>query len=147
MNQHLDTEYWIPIKFEGELLPQSVSGLSILIHQDFTDLTKDWIWSLPHCSEVWKSGAADWCLSSASEISNYLLKHKTKIITEIQERLSPHGFDADITFSEWITALSRIRQLAESSTGECSWIAGEPTELAEEVRLRIMSFLDKCDPA
>jgi hypothetical protein len=143
MNQQLDPKEWPTIQFEGEYLPQSVSGISILINLDFTERTGDWIWRLPHCKEVWKGGEADWCLSSASEIIDHLLEHRDEVIEEIRDRLGPHGFDGPVTINEWLTALSRIRVLAQSADGDCRWIAGEPTERAEETRRRILAFLDK----
>jgi hypothetical protein len=146
MTQHLDPQEWPSIQFEGEFLPQSVSGISILIDRDFTEQTGDWIWRLPHCKEVWKCGEADWCLTSASEIIDHLLEHRDAVVEEIRERLGPHGFDAPATVNEWLTALSRIRVLAESIDGDCHWIAVESTERAEETRRKILTFLDKNRP-
>ena len=147
MNQHLDPQEWPAIQFEGEFLPQSVSGISILIDRDFTERTGDWIWRLPHCKGVLKRGEAAWCLASASEITDHLLGHRDEVIEEIRERLGPHGFDGTATINEWLSALGRIRDLAESADGDCRWIAGEPTERAEETRGRILAFLDKNQPS
>jgi len=143
MNQQLDTQEWPAIEFQGELLPQSLSAIHILIYQPLSERTLDWIWKLPHCKEVWKSGEADWCLASASEITDHLLEHRDEVTEEIQDRLSAHGFDGTATIDEWLSALGRIRSLAELSDGDCRWIAGEPTERAEERRRRILAFLDK----
>ncbi|MEZ5329803.1 MAG: hypothetical protein R3F19_32545 [Verrucomicrobiales bacterium] len=147
MNQHFESEEWPSIQFEGEFLPQSVSGISILLDRDFTGRTADWIWRLRHCKEVWKNGEADWCLSSASEICDHLLEHRDEIVAQIRARLGPHGFDETTTIDEWLTALSRIRVLAQAADGDCRWIAGRPTERAEETRRRILAFLDKNRPA
>ena len=146
MNQQLDPEDWPSIHFEGELLPQSVSGISILIGRDFTERTGDWIWRLPHCKEVWKDGDAEWCVASASEIIDHLLVHRAEVVAEIQERLAPHGFDAQATIDEWLAAMRRIQNLAESSGNTCRWIAGASTQRAEETRSRILAFLDAQQP-
>jgi hypothetical protein len=142
MLQQLDAVDWPTIQFEGELMPQSLSAISILIYRPLAERTLDWIWRLPHCKEVWKEGDADWCKSSAAEISDHLLDHRDEIITEIQERLGPHGFDAQATFEEWLMGLSRIRSLS-SKNGTCFWIAGELSEKAESVRLGILEYLDR----
>ena len=146
MNQQLDTQEWPSIKFQGEFLPQSLSAIHILIYQPLSERTLDWIWKLPHCKEVWKSGEADWCIASAAEITDHLLDHKGEIAEEIRERLSADGFDETATINEWLAALGRIRSLAELTDGECSWIAGEPTERAAETSSRILAFLDKQHP-
>ena len=146
MNQHLDPNEWPSIRFEGELLPQSVRGITILINRDFTERTGDWIWRLPHCKEVWKDGEAEWCIASATEIINHLLEHRSEVVAEIRERLGSHGFDGLSTLDEWLTALARIQSLARSSSDVCRWIAGEPTERAEENRRRILALLDRKAP-
>lgn len=146
MNQKLNTEDWPSICFEGELLPQSVSGISILINRDFTERTGDWIWRLPHCKEVWKEGEAEWCIESATEIINHLLEHRDEVVADIQERLSPYGFDSQCTIDEWLTALALIQTISKASGDTCRWIAGEPTERAEKGRKRFLAFLDKLQP-
>jgi len=140
MNKTLDPEEWPSIRFEGELLPQSVSGISILIDRELTESTGDWIWRLPHCKEVWKDGEADWCIESATEIIDHLLEFRTEVVAEIRERLGPHGFEAQTTIDEWLAALTRVQVLANSSGGTCRWIAGAPTERAEETRRKILAF-------
>ena len=143
MNQLLDPEEWPSIRFDGESLPQSLSGIHILIYCDLTERTGDWIWRLPHCRGVWKDGESEWCVESATEIIDHLLEYRTEVVAEIQERLAPHGFDAQATLEEWLTALARIQTLARSAGDTCRWIAGEPTERVEETRRRILAFLDK----
>lgn len=146
MNQQLDPEDWPSIRFEGESLPQSVSGISILIDHELTERTGDWIWRLPHCKEVWKDGDAEWCIASATEIIDHLLEHRDQVTDEIRDRLGPHGFDSHATIDEWLSALARIQSLARSSGEICRWIAGEPTERAEESRSRLLAFLDSQAP-
>ena len=142
MNQLLDADEWPSIRFEGELLPQSVSGISILIDREFTERTGDWIWRLPHCKEVWKDGDAEWCIAAATEIIDHLLEHRDEVAIEVRDRLGPQGFDGDATIAEWLSALARIQSLARTSGEVCRWIAGEPTERAEETHRRFLAFLD-----
>jgi len=142
MNQSLDLEEWPPIKFEGELLPQSLKGISILIDRDFTERTGDWIWRLPHCKELWKEGDSEWCCASATEIIDYLREHRADVAVDIEERLGPHGFDGTTTVDEWISALGRIQVLAESSDALCRWIAGQPSKGAADVLRNLVATLD-----
>ena len=146
MHQQLDPKEWPSIRFEGEELPQSVSGISILIDRDLSEKTKDWVWRLPICKEVWKEGDADWCRASASEITDHLLEHRSEVIAEIEDRLHHHGFDGTLTINEWLIALNRIQILAASTVEKCRWIAGEPTERAEMMRRRLLAFIDKINP-
>lgn len=143
MNQQLDTQEWPAIKFQGELLPQSLSAIHILIYQPLSERTLDWIWKFPHCKEVWKDGESEWCIASATEISDHLLENRDAIVAEIRDRLGSHGFDGDETINEWLTGLYRIRILSELADGDCRWIAGEPTERAKETCRRILAFLDQ----
>ena len=126
MTQTLDLEEFPQICFEGEILPQSVIAISILINHDFTERTGDWIWRLPHCKKIWKTGDSEWCLAAAREINDHLLEHRAEIITDIQERLGPHGFDGHTTINEWLTALARIQILAASAGNVCRWTADSP---------------------
>jgi len=146
MNQSLDSEEWPAIRFEGELMPQSLKGISILIDREFTERTGDWIWRLPHCNEVWKEGESDWCMASATEIIDHLLEYRDEVATEIRERLGPFGFDGDITIDEWLTALTRIQCIARSSGSTCRWIAGDTTERSKETLRRLQAFLNSQAP-
>jgi hypothetical protein len=143
MQQILDPKEWPSIRFEGEFLPQSLSGISILIDRNLSERTSDWIWRLPHCKETWKDGEAAWCISSATEIIDHMLEHEDEIAEEVKVRLGSHGFDGQRTVEEWLGALARIRVLSESADEICRWIAGEPSDKAEEQRRRLLAFLDK----
>lgn len=143
MSQQLDSALWPAIEFQGKILPQSVSGIHILIYQPLSERALDWIWRLPHCREVWKGGSADWCVSSASELMDHLLDSRDEIISEINERLAPHGMDPVTTYEEWLSALADIRRLAEETEGDCLWIAGQPSQEAEAMRTRTLNFLDR----
>jgi len=129
MPQTLDPHTWPSIEFQGEPLPQSLIGISILIHQDFTEATGDWIWRFSNCKNAWKKGEPAWCVASAVEISDYLLDHRDEVIPDIERRLGPYGLNGQATYEEWLTGLARIRTLAASSDGDCRWIAGEPATL------------------
>lgn len=139
-----DSEEWPPIRFEGELLPQSLMGISILMDRWFSKPTKEWIWRFHLCHEVRKEGNADWCYKSASDILKYLRKRRKKAAIEIEKRL---GLDGQVTVDEWIDGLMRIQVISSTVNGECRWIAGEHTERAEQTRTRILAFLDRKDPA
>ena len=147
MNQHLDPLERPAIRFEGEFLPQSLHGISILIDRKFSECTAEWIWRLSNCLGAWKEGGSDWCTTSATEIIDHLLDNRDEISTEIGERLGSDGFDGQLTMDEWLWALARIRNLAETTDGICRWVAGEPSERAEEQRRRILAFLDKQRPS
>jgi len=134
-----DSEEWPPIRFEGELLPQSLMGISILMDRWFSKSTKEWIWRFHICHEVWKGGDADWCNKSANEILKYLRRRRKKAAMEIEKRL---GLDGQVTVDEWIDGLMRIQAISSTVAGECRWIAGEPTERADQTRTRILAFLD-----
>ncbi|MGJ8673873.1 hypothetical protein [Rubritalea sp.] len=123
MSQDLDTTDFPPIRFEHELLPQSVSGISILMNYEFTETTGDWIWKLPHCKNTWKEGDSTWCISSCSEIISFLNSNKEQVIEDIKERLSPHGFDPNITLNEWLSSLARIKEICQLGNKTCRWIA------------------------
>ncbi len=144
MSEEADSNGWQPICFEGELLPRSMMGISILMDRWFSKSTKEWIWKFHICNEVWKEGDADWCKKSAIEILKYLHKKRSKAAVEIEKRL---GLDGQITVDEWIEGLTRIRDISTNVDGDCHWIAGKPTERAEETRRRILAFIDAADPA
>lgn len=146
MNQQLDLQDWPSIQFDGEALPQSVSGISILMDRDLSAQARDWAWRFPICKEVWKEGDAVWCRTSASEIIDHLLEYPSEVIADIRDRLGPHGFDGPLTINEWISALDRVRTLAASVEGKCRWIAGDPTDRAKVMKCRLLAYTDKIDP-
>jgi len=146
LNQQLDPEEWPQICFEGELLPQTVSAIHILIDQPFSERMKEWVWRLPHCKGVWKEGDAAWCAASASELADHMLEHRDGIIREIEERLGTDGFDGPTTLQEWLKAMSQIQGLANRIGGICRWVAGAPSPEAEEQRRRVLRFLDENGP-
>lgn len=140
MNQPLNPEDWPSIRYENELLPQSISGISILINCPLTERTADWIWRFCHCKGVWKNGEAQWCIDSVIEILGYIEEYRFEIISEIKERLEPHGFNAETTITEWREALKLIKKLSDLVDGDCQWISSEPEDL-EEKSHRFSTFI------
>lgn len=146
MPQALDSNDWRSIRFEGVDLPQSLMGISILIYiEDFAERTGDWIWKLPHCKGVEKSGSAQWCHESASEIIDYMIEHRQGILTMIEEGLAPNGFDPVATFSEWISSLMTIREIASKKESDCHWTAGDPSPDAARKAGQLLRYLDSVD--
>ena len=124
-------EAWRPIRFEGVELPPSLMAISILILvDDFTEKTGDWIWKLPHCQGVRKSGSSRWCRDSAREIMKYLMENRGDVLAMIRERLQPHGLEPEQTFEEWMESLLKIAVIAEGMEGYCHWIAEMPEPLS-----------------
>ena len=131
------------IRFQGELLPHSMSMIHILINRDFTEQTSDWIWRFAHCNGVWKAGSADWCYSSSSEIIRHLHSFRDEVITEIKERLGLDNIRSSHTYDNWIEGLTSIQRLAQSADEECRWIAGISSQKVENTRKQILSYLDQ----
>ena len=143
MQSNLDPNEWRSIRFEGIDLPPSLMAISILIViDDFSERTGDWIWRLPHCKGVGKDGAAKWCVDSATEIMDHLLEHRQVILAMINERLGPHGFDAELTYAEWMASLLKIRDIASGMDGDCMWTAEDPGFDAEAAAKKMLRALD-----
>ena len=125
MAQELDSDEWPSIRFENLAMPQSLKGISILVSAEgLSERSGDWIWRLCHCKGVEKRGTSDWVAASASEIIDLLIEGRHEILCEIESRLEPHGFNPAKTFSEWVEALTTIKEVAQRTPGECRWIAG-----------------------
>jgi hypothetical protein len=70
-----------------------------------------------------------------------MLEHRQQVLAGIRERLGPHGFDADMTFRDWITAFQRIHALSAGIEGDCVWSApSHPKDMKAADRQR----LDTC---
>ena len=52
-----------------------------------------------------------------------MLEHRQQVLDGIRERLGPQGFDADMTFRDWIMAFQRIHDLSAGIEGDCVWSA------------------------
>ena len=143
MQSSSDPQEWRSIRFEGIDLPPSLMAISMLIViDDFSERTGDWIWRLPHCKGVEKDGAAGWCADSATEIMDHLLEHRQEILGMITERLVPHGFDAELTYAEWMDSLLKIRDIASRKEGDCVWIAEVPDHDAEIAAAKMLRALN-----
>jgi hypothetical protein len=52
-----------------------------------------------------------------------MLEHRQQVLVGIRDELGPHGFDADITYRDWMMALQRIMSLSTVAEAECVWSA------------------------
>jgi hypothetical protein len=121
----LDDYEFRPITFQGVTFPATLMGVSIL--EPVLGITDreliDWVWGLRVCCGVEKSAPAEMCSRCAQKTIDLMLEHRQKVLDGIRDRLVPHGFDADITYSDWILAFQRIVSLSASAEGECAWSA------------------------
>jgi hypothetical protein len=132
-----------PITFEGVVLPPSVMGMTILMDlPGATEELLDWIWKFPHCKGITKSSAADICHRSASLARDLLLEQRQLVLKEIAERLGPHGFDAQTTFGEWVTAFQTIADISKKSSRMCQWSAPLHPDDRSKTREDAQRFLD-----
>jgi len=114
-----------PITFQGESFPATLMAISIL--ETVLDIADedlaDWLWRLPICCGVTKSAPAERCARCAQEAADLMLEQRQRVLGGIRDRLASQGFDADVTYREWIAALQRIVKLSRASSGECAWSA------------------------
>ena len=121
----LNEQDWRPITFQGVTFPATLMGISILepvlgiTDKDFGD----WLWQLPICRGVTKSAPAERCARCARQAADLLLEQRQRVLDGIRDRLTPHGFDAESTYRDWIVALQRIAELSRAASGDCSWSA------------------------
>ena len=114
-----------PITFQGVTFPATLMGVSILEpvlgikDREFID----WVWGLRICCGIKKKAPADFCVRLSQRTIDLLLEHRKKVLDGIFERLVPHGFDADVTYRDWILAFQRIGELSADIQGDCSWSA------------------------
>ena len=52
-----------------------------------------------------------------------MLEQRQRVLDGIRERLTSHGFDPEITYSDWLLALQSIAELSKAAGDECSWSA------------------------
>jgi len=121
----LDEKDWRPITFQGVTFPATLMGVSIL--EPVLDVRDrefiDWVWGLRTCCGRERSAPAEFCVRLAQRTTDLMLEHRHRVLEGIRERLGPHGFDADTTYRDWITALQRIASLSASVTSDCVWSA------------------------
>ena len=121
----IDDYEFRPITFQGITFPATLMGVSILEpvlgikDREFID----WVWGLRVCCGVQKSAPAEFCARLAHRTVDLLLENRKQVLDGIRERLGQHGFDADITFSDWVVAFQQINNLSKSVGGDCVWSA------------------------
>jgi hypothetical protein len=148
----LNEQDWRPITFQGVTFPATLMGIDILMHladEHFGEESElgEWLWRLPICRGVTKSAPAEKCARCAQQAIELMLEHRQRVIDGIRERLAPHGFDAESTYSDWILALQRIVETSTSTDGDCSWSAPlhkkDPIQNAQDAK-RLLRNLERC---
>jgi hypothetical protein len=133
-----------PITFQGVTFPATLMGVDILLPvldiQD-EDLG-DWLWRLPICRGFPKRTAAERCARCARQAADLMLEHRQQVIDGIQERLGPHGFDAETTYRDWLLALQGIAELSAATDGECVWSAPSHPRDALKTQADVLRLLD-----
>jgi hypothetical protein len=121
----LNEQDWRPITFQGVTFPATLMGISILepVLRITDDEVGDWLWRLPICKGVTKVSPAQRCARCAQQAIDLMLEHRQCVLDGIQERLSEHGFNPEITYQDWILALQRIVELSAQVDGDCTWSA------------------------
>jgi hypothetical protein len=121
----LDDFYFRPITFQGEIFPSTLMAISVLepILGIKNEDLGDWLWRLPICCGFQKRASAQRCNHCARQIIDLMLEQRQDVLTGIRERLGSHGFDADMTYRDWMLALQRIVELSAGMEGECTWSA------------------------
>lgn len=145
--QRLDPKDWRIITYEGQAMPQSLMGISILINADeISEETKDWLWRLVNCRGVTKHMNAMVCLRAAEQTRDYLLTATKHVLCEINRRLSPCGFDSNMTYAEWMTSLTMIIDATRTTSGDCHWSAPSHTDdpySGREGAMRLLNSIDR----
>jgi hypothetical protein len=141
-----DDREFRPITFQGITFPATLMGVSILEpvlgikDHEFID----WVWGLRVCCGRERNAPAELCARMAERTVNLMLEHRRQVLDGIRERLGPHGFDADITFQDWIQAFQRIQSLSAGVEGDCVWSApSHPKDLKPADFQRLNSALDR----
>jgi hypothetical protein len=121
----LNDQDWRPITFQGVTFPATLMGISILepVLGIIDEELGEWLWRLPNCCGVTKRAPAEKCVRCALRAANLMLEHRQRVHDGIRNRLTPHGFDAETTYQDWIVALQRIVELSKAECGDCSWSA------------------------
>jgi hypothetical protein len=121
----LDDREFRPITFQGITFPATLMGVSIL--EPVLDIKDrefiDWVWGLRVCCGRERNAPAEFCARMAQRTVDLMLENRQQILNGIRERLGPHGFEADMTFRDWILAFQRIQSLSAGVEGDCVWSA------------------------
>ena len=122
---NLNEENWRPITFEGHELPASLMGIDNLekiLEFDDEDLGS-FLFRLCVCKGVIKSAGARRCYKTSKKAISLINENLEEVKAGIQERLGPHGFDAERTVADWISSLEVIRDNSRKIFGKCYWSA------------------------
>jgi hypothetical protein len=126
----LNEQEWRPITFQGITFPATLMGVSILEpvlgikDPEFID----WVWGLRTCCGRERSAPAEFCSRMAQRTADLMLENRQRVLDGIRERLGPHGFDADTTYRDWITAFQHIASLGAGAESDCVWSAPSHAE-------------------
>jgi hypothetical protein len=121
----LDDYGWRPITFQGVKFPATLMAADVIDSaleiedEEFSS----WLLRLTVCRGVTKSASAKTCARCAQKAVDLMLEHRQRILDYIGEWLSPHGFEPDTTFRDWIGAFQEIVELSGTCEGECYWSA------------------------
>ena len=140
----LDEKNWRPITFQGVTFPATLMGISVL--ESVLDITDEelgvWLWRLPICRGVTKSAPAERCARCAQRAVDLMLEQRQRVLDGIRECLTPHGFDAESTYRDWIIALQRIVELSTAASGDCSWSAPMHPDDKYKTAADVKKFMD-----
>lgn len=121
----LNEKQWRPITFQGVQFPATLMGIEVL--ETILNITEeelgDWLWRLPICRGVTKRCPSERCARCAQKTIDLILEHRQRVLDGIRERLSPHGFDAETTYKDWIVSFQQIQDLSANAESECVWSA------------------------
>lgn len=122
---NLNEEDWRPITFEGHELPASLMGIDTLegILEFDDENLGSWLFRLCVCKGGTKSAGTRRCRRNAKKAIRLIVENEGCVKAGIRERLGPHGFDPEVTFSEWLASLELIRDNSRSLFGKCYWSA------------------------
>jgi hypothetical protein len=141
-----DDRAFRPITFQGTTFPATLMGVSILEpvlgieDREFID----WVWGLRVCCGRQRNAPAEFCARMAQRTVDLMLENRQKILNGIRERLGPYGFEADITFRDWILAFQRIQSLSAGVEGDCVWsVPTHPDNMKPADFKRIDTALDR----
>jgi hypothetical protein len=104
----------------------------------------DWVLGLSTCRGRERSAPADFCARWAQRTADLMLEHRQRVLDGIRERLGPHGFDADTTYRDRITAFQHIARLSASVESDCFWSApSHPEDMKPADWKRLGDALDR----
>jgi hypothetical protein len=140
----LDDYEFRPITFQGVTFPATLMAIDLLgpvLDIQDEDLG-DWLWRLPICRGFPKRTTAERCARCARQAADLMLEHRQQVLDGIQERLAPHGFDAETTYRDWLLAMQRIAELSAVTDGECVWSAPSHSRDTFKTEADVLRFID-----